>query len=88
MQERTHLKPQELEEQYTIQSNRNDKKVEDEIKYANRQRYLREKSLWKNIEVNEQNYANRTDGRIETRSINFIRDYNKREIERKYGVQQ
>lgn len=88
VQERTHLKPQELEEQYTIQSNRNDKKVEDEIKYANRQRYLREKSLWKNIEVNEQNYANRTDGRIETRSINLIRDYNKREIERKYGVQQ
>lgn len=88
VQERTHLKPQELQEQYAIQANRNDTKVEDEIKYANRQRFLREKSRWKNIEINEQNYANRVDGRIETRSINLIRDYNKREIERKYGSQQ
>lgn len=88
VQERTHLTPQDLEEKYIIQGNRNDTKIEDEIKYANRQRFLRDQSRWRNIEVNEKNYANRTDGRIETRSINLIRDYNKRELERKYGSQQ
>lgn len=87
IQERTHLKPKELQEQYLIHSNRNDKKVEDDIKYANRQRYLREKSRWKDIQSNEANYTNRTDGRLQTRSINTIRDYNKRELERKYGLQ-
>ncbi|WP_305862744.1 autotransporter outer membrane beta-barrel domain-containing protein [Helicobacter cholecystus] len=87
IQERTHLKPQELEKQYAIQNNRNDTKIEDEIKYANRERFLRDQKRWKDIQSNEQNYINRTDGRIETRSIHLIRDYNKRELERKYGPQ-
>ena len=85
VEERTHLTEEQIEEKYTTQAKRNSPYVQDDIKYAKRQRYLRESSQWIDIKKNEENYQNRNTPQMQVRDIGVIRDYHKRELERKYG---
>lgn len=85
VEERTHLSNQEVQEKYTLQAKRNSPSIQDDIKYAKRQHYLRESSQWIDIKKNEKNYQERITPEMQVRDINIIRDYNKRELERKYG---
>lgn len=85
VEERTHLTEEQVEEKYTTQAKRNPPYVQDDIKYAKRQRYLRESSQWIDTKKNEENYQNRNTPQMQVRDIGVIRDYHKRELERKYG---
>lgn len=85
VEERTHLTNEQVEEKYTTQAKRNSPNVQDDIKYAKRQRYLRESSRWIDIKKNEENYQNRNTPQMQVRDLSVIRDYHKRELERKYG---
>lgn len=87
VEERTHLTDDQVKEKYTIQEKRNSPNVQDDIKYAKRQRYLRESSQWIDIKKNEENYQNRNTPQMQVRDVNVIRDYHQRELERKYGKQ-
>lgn len=83
--ERTHLSNEQVQEKYTLQAKRNSPSIQDDIKYAKRQRYMREISQWIDIKKNEENYQNRNAPQMQLRDINIIRDYHQRELERKYG---
>lgn len=83
--ERTHLSNEQIQEKYTLQAKRNSPNIQDDIKYAKRQRYMRESSRWIDTKKNEENYQNRNTPQMQYRDINMIRDYHKRELERKYG---
>lgn len=83
--ERTHLSDEQVQEKYTTQAKRNSPSIQDDIKYAKRQRYIRESSQWIDIKKNEENYQNRNTPQMQYRDINIIRDYYQRELERKYG---
>lgn len=83
--ERTHLSNEQIQKMYATQAKRNSPSIQDDIKYAKRQRYIREKSHWIDIKKNEENYQNRNSPQMQYRDINIIRDYHQRELERKYG---
>lgn len=84
-EEKHHLKPQELENRYEIQQKRDSGFVQEETKYAKRQRLIRESSTWVDTRANQRNYANRTPSLLRSDDIKRIKSYQQREIERKYG---
>ncbi|WP_027326731.1 autotransporter outer membrane beta-barrel domain-containing protein [Helicobacter pametensis] len=85
VQERTYLKPYELQERYETQDRRDSPFVQDEIKYDKRQREIRERSRWIDTRQNEQNYLKRDFSSIHQRDMERMKSYYRREIERKYG---
>lgn len=85
VQERTHLKPDELQSRYQMQDRRDSPYVQDDLKYAKRQRLIRESSRWIDTKINEQNYQNRNLPALQHRDLGDIKAYYQRELERKYG---
>lgn len=85
IQEKTYLKPEELNLRQQLQEKRDSSLVQDEIKYSNRQRAIREGSKWINTKQNEENYQSRDFPVLQGQDKKAIESRYKRELERKYG---
>lgn len=87
VQEKTHLKPEALALRQQLQEKRDSGYVQDEIKFSNRQRAIREGARWINTKPNEENYQNRNGSALRNSDEKAMQSFYKRELERKYGKQ-
>lgn len=85
IQEKTYLKPEELNLRQQLQEKRDSALVQDEIKYSKRQRAIREGAKWINTKQNEENYQSRDFPVLQGQDKKAIESRYKRELERKYG---
>lgn len=85
IQEKTHLKPEELNLREQLQEKRDSELVQDEIKYSKRQRAIREGTKWIDTKQNEANYESRDFPVLQGQDKKAIESRYKRELERKYG---
>ncbi|ANV97680.1 hypothetical protein BBW65_02155 [Helicobacter enhydrae] len=80
-----YLKESDINKIYNTQDNRNGPNVKEELELDTQKRKEREAMRYIDTEENEANYQNRNLPELQQKELQKIYDYNKRELERKYG---